>query len=305
MAVADRRAGAHPSYGHQRRRERHRGAEAGRPAGVDADEAGADPAHRVMGPRVGQGRGGRREVALCRAQATGAGGLEGPGEPAPAEVVARSRRGRRCTRGGPSGRPPRPRPAARHGVRRGTGAARRSGRHRHGPCRRRGAGGPVPCPVRRRRLPGARVPGTATSTWRRAASAKSASTGLSQLRSGASTPASRSGQASAEGGDAERRRTVRQRGPGDVERAVSEPVGLDHRHQRPRGAGGDQAGVVGDRGEVDVEAWTALGARCRLGQQDHAVDGRDVEASNASVAGADPRHPGTRSGAPPEVCPGS
>ena len=89
MAVADGRAGPYPAYRDQRRGQRHRRPEAGRAARVDADQSGPDPAHGVVGPRVGQRRGGRGEVALRGAEPAGAGGLQGPREPATAEVVAR------------------------------------------------------------------------------------------------------------------------------------------------------------------------------------------------------------------------
>ncbi len=96
-------------------------------------------------------------------------------------------------------------------------------------------------------------PGTARSIRRATAVAKSASTGFSQLRSGASSPASRSGHASGSDVTPSARAPCAERRPRDVDGAVAEAVGLHDRHQLAGGAAGDQRGVRRHRRQVDGE----------------------------------------------------
>ena len=267
VAVADRRAGPHPAYattsgavsviaGRRRRR----------PARVDADQAGADPAHRVVAPRVGQGRGGRGEVALPPGAARRRGRSPGPTRTGCGPGRCTRRPGRRlqprwpisadhldlaALLGAPGGAA-QPRPGG------GGGAVA-------GHARRRGAGGPGARPGAAATTAQVLEPGTATSTSAPTASAKSASTGLSQLSTGASSPASRSGQASA------RLVTPSEVAPcASAVRATSSapwpnPSALTTAISEPVARAASRRVLCGDRREVDVEP-RAAARRARAGR---------------------------------------
>ena len=232
VAVADRRPGGDPRTWHQRGGQGQRGSQPWRAGRVDADQPGADPAQvwcvrgsvSVAAVAARWRTRGRSPAGAADARAptrTGRGparcaacaGVVGAGEVAhhPDDRGSARPLGRRAARhsaGQTSGSAPsRAIPVSRCRCTRG---ARRRPRRR-----RRGARGSA----RRGRRPAP------------TAAAKSASTGFSQLSTGASRPAARSAQGLVEAGDAEPGRAVGQRRPGDVDGAVAEPVGLDHRHQ--------------------------------------------------------------------------
>ena len=148
--------------------------------------------------------------------------------------------------------PTRPRRSARRAARHSAAHSAGSAPSRAMPVSRcRWTAGPAG--ARRRPPPGGPGPGRRRRCRRATAAAKSASTGLSQLSTGAASPASRSGERLVEAGDAEPGRAVGERGAGDVDGAVAEAVGLDHRHQLAGRAGGEEPGVRGDGGQVDVQ----------------------------------------------------
>ena len=235
------------------------GRSAGRARRVDADQPGADPAHRVVAQRVAEGGRGRGEVAVGRAEPAAPARPRGPRRSGPGPARWRVAGAVGAGRGGPSRRRPGPAPAARRAGPRGTGPPTPRGRRRRGPC-----------PVSRcrcTRAPGAC--GASASRWSRPVRRprrrwpRRPPVGVDRVE-----PAQdRRGQAGGperqrlvEAGDARAGWRRRQRGPGHVDGAVTEPVGLDDRHQLAGRAAAEEPGVRGDGVEVDVERGAATRA---------------------------------------------
>ena len=130
---------------------------------VDADQPGADPAQGVVAERVGQGGGGRGQVAQRRPQPGLAGPRDAPARSGRGRWRCRGRRARRRSRGGPS-----PRSRARVPAR----SARRAIRQR--PAQSSGAAPSRAMPVSSWRWIRAPMPerGTA-SRWSRPGTARS------------------------------------------------------------------------------------------------------------------------------------
>ena len=183
-----------------------------------------------------------------------AGGLEAPGEPGPARARWPGRPGTSAQARWPitpdDAHQTLPLGAAGGAAQAGP-LGRRGAVAGHARCR--GAGAP--------RRP-ARVRATA-SRWSRArdrhldaaprGGGKSASTGLSQLSTGASMPSARSASASSRLVTPEPGRAVGERGPRDGGGAVAEAVGLDHRHQLAGGLRAKSSTVGRHRGQVHVQ----------------------------------------------------
>ena len=290
VAVADRRAGPHPSYRDQRRGERQRrpergGAAAGRcrparrrPGSWCGGCAGRSASRRS--PRGGARRGRSpqpRAVSSAQANRVRAAGVAGVGRVVGAAEVTHH------------ARPPRPRRAARPAGRRGTAAATPRARAVARHARRRGAGAPGPgrgAGDDRGEVLEARDGEVDADGLRR--SAKSASTGFSQLSIGASMPGVAQRPGLGEAGHAERRSRRAPARCGRRRRApCPNPSALTTAISRPVVRAASSAGVRGDGAERSTSSagrWRARFAgdgeprSCR-----HRLADRPVDACGAPV----------------------